>query len=369
MVEQLDISLVERQRCAIEFCVRLGKSGSETLQLVHQAYGDNAMRRAAVFKWWKRFRDGEMNVKDEPRSGRPSTAVTEANVEKAEELLKEDRRLSLRDLSFSLGVSMERTHRIVMDCLKMRRVCARWVPHDLTDEQRRKRVEICHRHKAQALADPQFLNSVITCDEFWIRHCDLKTKQQSLVWKHKDSPPPKKFRMNPSADKIMLILFFDAKGIILQHWVPPGQTVSGQYYATILRTDFINALRKKRPDFSGKKWFLLQDNARPHTAKVAMDALIEIGGTPLEHPPYSPDLAPCDFWAFPSMKRELRGKKFQSDQEVKTACSTILLKLAANGLQHVFEKWVECCKKCIACQGRYFEKETTTAPPQCSDSE
>jgi hypothetical protein len=61
------------------------------------------------------------------------------------------------------------------------------------------------------------------------------------------------------------------------------------------------------------------------------------------------------------MKRELRGKT--------TACSTIFLKLAANGLQHVFEKWVERCKKCIACQGKYFEKETVTAPPQSSDSE
>jgi hypothetical protein len=59
----------------------------------------------------------------------------------------------------------------------------------------------------------------------------------------------------------------------------------------------------------------------------------------------------------------------RSDQEVKTACSIILLGLAANGLQHIFEKWVERCKKCIACQGRYFEKETVTAPPQSSDSE
>jgi hypothetical protein len=39
-----------------------------------------------------------------------------------------------------------------------------------------------------------------------------------------------------------------------------------------------------------------------------------------------------------------------------------------NGLQHVFEKWVERCKKCISCQGRYFEKDTVTAPPQSSDS-
>jgi hypothetical protein len=54
---------------------------------------------------------------------------------------------------------------------------------------------------------------------------------------------------------------------------------------------------------------------------------------------------------------------------VKTTCSTILLKLPANGLQHVYEKWVERCKKCIACQGRYFVKEAVTAPLQSTDSE
>jgi hypothetical protein len=59
----------------------------------------------------------------------------------------------------------------------------------------------------------------------------------------------------------------------------------------------------------------------------------------------------------------------RSDQEVKTVCFTILLKVAANDLQDVFEKWVERCKKCIACQRRYFEKETVTAPPQSSDLE
>jgi hypothetical protein len=53
----------------------------------------------------------------------------------------------------------------------------------------------------------------------------------------------------------------------------------------------------------------------------------------------------------------------------EAACSTILLKLEPNGLQHVFGKWVERCKKCIACQGRYYEKETVTASPQSSDSE
>jgi hypothetical protein len=67
---------------------------------------------------------------------------------------------------------------------------------------------------------------------------------------------------------------------------------------------------------------------------------------------FTSDLAPCDFWAFPTMKTEVRGKNFD----------------VINGLQHVFEKWVERCKKHIAYQVRHIEKETVTAPPQSSAS-
>jgi hypothetical protein len=70
---------------------------------------------------------------------------------------------------------------------------------------------------------------------------------------------------------------------------------------------------------------------------------------------FNSDLASCNFWSFPAMKRELRGKKFQGDEwsaaRFREVCGA------------------ERCKKCIACQGRYFEKETVTVPPQSSDSE
>jgi hypothetical protein len=78
-----------------------------------------------------------------------------------------------------------------------------------------------------------------------------------------------------------------------------------------------------------------------------------IGRTPLEHLPYSPDLTPHNFWAFPTMKRELQGKKVWSDQR-STA--------------HFWE-WVEHCKERITFQGKYFIKETVTTPPQSSYSE
>jgi hypothetical protein len=68
---------------------------------------------------------------------------------------------------------------------------------------------------------------------------------------------------------------------------------------------------------------------------------------------FNSNLSPCDFWAFPTMKWSSEARNFE----------------VFNGLQHVFEKWMERCKKCIAFQGRYFEKETVTVPPQSSVSE
>jgi len=89
---------------------------------------------------------------------------------------------------------------------------------------------------------------------------------------------------------------------------------------------------------------LLQDNARPHIAAVALAALTEIGGTALKYSPYSLDLALCDFWAFPTLKRQLRGKKFSSDDEARNATATVLKGMSQNNLFHVFESFIKCCK-------------------------
>jgi len=77
---------------------------------------------------------------------------------------------------------------------------------------------------------PNFLTSIVTCGKSWIHHYDPLSKQHSSVWKPSNSLPPKKFRSSRSAGKVMLLLFFDAHGMILQHWDPCGQTVNSDYY-------------------------------------------------------------------------------------------------------------------------------------------
>jgi hypothetical protein len=67
------------QRINIKFCAKLSKSASETLQMLTETYGANAMKRSSVFEWHKRFKEGREDVKGDKRTGRPKTHLTDAN--------------------------------------------------------------------------------------------------------------------------------------------------------------------------------------------------------------------------------------------------------------------------------------------------
>jgi len=98
------------QRYVIEFCAKLGKSGSETLQLFRTAYGDAVLSSAQVFRWHKALKDGRENVDDKQRAGRPSTARTENNVARVKAVLDRDRRLNVRLIAEEVGLPKMDVH-------------------------------------------------------------------------------------------------------------------------------------------------------------------------------------------------------------------------------------------------------------------
>jgi transposase len=104
------------------------------------AYGSAAMSRAIVYRWYARFQDGREDVNDNARSGRPSTARTDENVESVRHLLTEDRCTTLQMIADRFNIGKETVRRIVTEDLGKRNICTRFVPHALTAEQKQERI-------------------------------------------------------------------------------------------------------------------------------------------------------------------------------------------------------------------------------------
>ena len=152
-----------------------------------------------------------------------------------------------------------------------------------------------------------------------------------------------------------MIPFFDSMGIIYIHWVPTGITVNKEYYIEVLR-EFRKRFRRKRPElFESGQWHFHQDNAPVHNSILITDYLTQMGIKTVPHPPYSPDLAPCNFWLFPKLKENLRGNRYSTIEDMKEAVTRVLNTLTQEDFQGAFQKLLERYNKCIDVGGEYFE--------------
>jgi len=100
---------------------------------------------------------------------------------------------------------------------------------------------------------------------------------------------------------------------------------------------------------------LLHDNARPHVARQTV-VLDQFGWDLVNHPPYSTDLAPCDYHLFPKLKEHLAGRRFSDDDEVKVAVQRFLNDMATRGYDMGIQKLLLRLQKCIDRNGDYVEK-------------
>ena len=119
---------LREQHAAVKFCFLLGKMGTKTLEMLKTAYKGDALGKTQVFEWFSRFKSGEMSIEDQARSGRPSTARTDENVKKIHEIIMEDRRKTIEEVTERSGVTWSSVQRILSEDLGMRRVAAKFVP-------------------------------------------------------------------------------------------------------------------------------------------------------------------------------------------------------------------------------------------------
>ena len=140
-----------------------------------------------------------------------------------------------------------------------------------------------------------------------------------MVWKHPQSPVRNKFRTAPFVHKVMLTAFWDCRGLLVLDFMPRGSPINADRYCSTLSLPRAAIRKKRRRILDVDNVIILHDNARPHVANKNVNKLRKFHWEFLEHPPYSPDLAPSDFHLFSPLKKFLAGQRFTCDDKVKAA--------------------------------------------------
>ena len=180
--------------------------------MLQTAFRPSCINRAWVFEWHKGFKEGRESVRDDERCGRSKKVRTPELIGQIKNFMDNDCRVSIETISAQFDVSVRTVHKIIREELKMRKICAKFVPRVLREDPRERR---CHdsREIVELInSDPAVLDALVTWDESWINCYDLETKRQSSQWKHAGSPRPKKARQSKSTHKLLMIPFF------WQHW-------------------------------------------------------------------------------------------------------------------------------------------------------
>lgn len=346
----------EYQRFYIFVRLQLGEGIQQIHSDLSKVFGEESLGYSTCTRWARQFDNGREAVQDEHRSGAPKTARSEKAIESVRQQIDVDPHSSIREISSILDISYGTVNTILVDDLKLRKICARWVPHVLTDDQKRQRV-LCAQ-KLLNMFEPnghKHLADVITGDETWIYFYGIPNKRKNMMWLAEDEPRPIVASKGFQSRKRLFTIFFNHEGPVLVDILPEKMTLTGTYYRQNILPGVIQEIEQKRPTTGVKDVLLLHDNASPHKSKVVKKYLEDQQLQVLPHPPYSPDLAPCDFWLFPTLKDRLAGRKFYRVQDLAKAVFSELKGIPKENYAAALEKWITRLRTCIQRRGEYFE--------------
>nr|CAP20055.1 transposase [Portunus trituberculatus] len=300
--------------------------------------------------------EGE-SLEDDPRTGRPSTSRTEENIAAVRRMIEENRHTTIAVISDDLGLSTGSIHTIIHEDLKMRKVCSRWVPHLLSDDEKMRRVQCASAILTEFGPDGhKRITDIVTGDEKWFYFFQVPHKRQNMVWLGEKDARPTVVKGGFRSRKQMFIVFFSSTGPVSVVTVPKGQNVSATYYTETALKSVVKNLEKTKPTrLASGKVHLHHDNALQSHAVKTRQFLEESKLQLINHPPYSPDLAPCDFWLFPKLSEKLAGINFQREQDLARKINAELRTISDCEYSECFVKWMTRLQKCVNLRGEYVE--------------
>ena len=178
--------------------------------MLQTTFGASCMNRASVFEWHKRFKEDREFERDDERCERSKEVRTPELSGQIKNFMDKDRRVSIETISAQFDVSVGTVHTIIREELKVRKICAKFVPRMLREDQKERRCHDSRKMVELINSHPAVLDALVTCNENWIYCYDPETKRKSSQWKYAGSLRPKKARQSKSTHKLLMIPFLTA---------------------------------------------------------------------------------------------------------------------------------------------------------------
>jgi histone-lysine N-methyltransferase SETMAR len=183
----------------------------------------------------------------------------------------------------------------------------------------------------------------------------MPSKLAHMAWIDEAGDRPVVLRPGFSCKKRLLTIFFIYTGPLVVDILPEKTTMTSHHYTETVLPKVVAAVQDQRPNVGTSRSMLLHDNAAPHKARATTQYLEAVQLHQLPHPAYSPDLAPCDFWLFPTLKAALAEKKFLRIQDLARAVNSQLHGIPSLEYHNAFQKWLRRLQHYVDSRGEYFK--------------
>ena len=342
-------------RSNVKFLTKLGWKPADIINALSSVYEDSVPPDPTVYRWIREFKQGRDSVEDEQRSGRPITSRSENIIIAVQKAVEQDRRVTIDAIAEEVGISHGSVHAILTENLELSNLSARWgltccAPNTRPSASNVLRIfsivwtliaRIFTRESSPA-TKLGFSNTIL----------NPKFSQRNGPRHPRGTPGPKKFRADRSVAKVLATVFWDTEGVILVDFLEDQKSITAVYYEAVL-LKLRRAIARKRRAKLSRHIIFHHDNAPAHTSRLCRDALRQFRWEILQHPPYSPDLAPSDFFLFPKMKEAIKGVRHESKEAAKKAALEWLAGQYSDFFRKGLERWEHRMEKCLMSAGDY----------------
>lgn len=333
----------------IKFLVNAGDSREQVKAKIKKSYGTKAPCDATIYKWYSFFVRGGESSADRQRSGRPVQPVNPRLLTSIKNLIDEDPKISLGMIATLTAETKSYIQKTIQERTDLKFVIARWVPKLLDKAQKKVRVNACKRLIEDYGSDwDNLYENLVTVDETWIYFKPRENLRSAGEWQAPGQRPPEVGRLGLTSQKVMLSVFWNSKGVIHADYLRSGRSINKEYYSELLKiVNFKIPVRKRN------KVIFLQDNAPAHKAKVNIDLILSFGWKLIDHPPYSPDLSPSDFYLFKCLKNDMFKSHFATGIEAEVEVNAYLAEKSPEWFYHGIEMYKDQIEACIKNKGDY----------------